>query len=142
VSAPALSSEPALPPTGEATPTQGTTDDLAGLLARWLDVIREVSRNPAIRPIIIEARPISFEGSTVTLGFPESKPFMRDHAERKRSAIEEGISQVVGRPVAIRFTVTNLDSYPPLGVDADAERLLAEARRIFADDLADVGEVS
>jgi hypothetical protein len=126
---------------GDAGSAEGT-DDLAGLLARWLDVIREISRNPAIRPIIIEARPISFEGSTVTLGFPESKPFMRDHAERKRSAIEEGIAQVVGRSVAIRFTVTNLDSYPPLGEGADAERLLSEARRIFADDLADVGEVS
>ena len=38
--------------------------------------------------------------------------------------------------------MTNLDAYPPLADDADAERLLSEARRIFADDLADVGEVS
>jgi hypothetical protein len=49
---------------------------------------------------------------------------------------------VLGRKIVVRCVVTNLDAYPPLDEGVDAERLLAEARRIFADDLADVGEVS
>jgi hypothetical protein len=36
---------------------------------------------------------------------------------------------------------TNLDLLPPLPMDEEAERVIAAARRIFADDLVDAGEV-
>ncbi len=42
----------------------------------------------------------------------------------------------------MRFVVANLEQAPALPADADAAFVLAEARRIFADDLVDVGEVS
>ena len=112
------------------------------LLAAWPGVVREMSRLPALKQLILESRPIALEGAVVTLGFPEGKAFLRDAADRRRSQIEEGVAAALGRTVAIRCVVTNLDAYPPLADDGDAERLLAEARRIFADDLADVGEVS
>ena len=48
----------------------------------------------------------------------------------------------MGRPVGVRCVATNLDLAPPLPADEDAQRLLSEARRIFAEDLVDVGEVS
>lgn len=108
----------------------------------WPAVVQEMSRQPALKPIIVESRPMSVDGAVVTLGFPESKAFLRDIADRKRSVIEEGVARVIGRPVAIRCVVTNLDLFAPLPGDGEAERLLAEARRIFADDLVDVGEVS
>jgi len=37
---------------------------------------------------------------------------------------------------------TNLDLMPPLPADADAAHILAEAHRIFAEDMADVPEVT
>ena len=44
---------------------------------------------------------------------------------------------MIGHPVTVRCVVANVE-LPPTGSDD----LVAEARRIFADDLADVGEVS
>jgi hypothetical protein len=41
----------------------------------------------------------------------------------------------------VRCVATNIDVVPAAS-DADADYLLNEARRIFADDLVDVGEVS
>ena len=78
----------------------------------------------------------------MTLGFPEEKDFLREAAERKRAGIEAGISGYLGHDVGVRCVVSNLDLLPPLPADADAERILAEAQRIFADDMADVGEVN
>jgi hypothetical protein len=112
------------------------------LLAAWPVVVREMSRLPALKQLIIESRPIAVEDGVVTLGFPEGRAFLRDAADKRKSAIEDGLAKVIGRPVLVRCVVTNLDVYPPLADDADAERLITEARRIFADDLADVGEVS
>ena len=44
--------------------------------------------------------------------------------------------------MAVRCVATNLDLVPPLPDDAEAAHILAEAQRIFAEDLADVGEVT
>ena len=74
----------------------------------------------------------------MTLGFPEEQAFLKDVAERRRPGIEAGIGEVLGRPVAVRCVVANLE-LARAGAPSD---LVAEARRIFADDLADVGEVS
>jgi hypothetical protein len=77
----------------------------------------------------------------VTLGFPEAKAFLKDHAERKRPDLEAAVAQFLGRPVTVRCVATNLDvvSPPP---DDEAAFVLNEARRIFAEDLLDVGEVT
>jgi hypothetical protein len=81
------------------------------------------------------------DGTVVTLGFPEGMAFLADVAERRRANLEEGIARYLGHPVAVRCVATNLDI---TGVDpgaTDGERLLVEARRIFADDLVEVAEV-
>jgi hypothetical protein len=77
----------------------------------------------------------------VTLGFPEGQAFLKDVAERRRANLEEGISQFLGRSVAVRCVATNLDLIPPV-TDDDSNPLFAEARRIFAEDIADIEEVS
>ena len=51
--------------------------------------------------------------------------------------IEAGIAEVVGHPVTVHCVVANVE-LPP----AASDDLVAEARRIFAEELADVGEVS
>jgi hypothetical protein len=56
--------------------------------------------------------------------------------------LEERIGELLGHPVNVRCVATNLDLVPPLPDDPEAARVVAEARRIFADDLVDVGEVS
>jgi hypothetical protein len=84
---------------------------------------------------------MSVEGNVVTLGFPEGQPFYRELVERRRQILEDGVGRFLGRSVAVRCVATNLDLVPaPAG--GDDGRLIEEARRIFADDLADVGEVS
>ena len=133
--------EPPAPPS-VAIPAPAAAADMEALLAAWPVVVREMSRLPALKQLIIESRPIALEEGVVTLGFPEGRAFLRDAADKRKSAIEDGLAKVIGRTILVRCVVTNLDAYPPLADDADAERLLSEARRIFADDLADVGEVN
>jgi DNA polymerase-3 subunit gamma/tau len=116
--------------------------ELERLLAGWRELVAELGQHPPIKALLAEARPIAVESNVVTLGFPETKAFLKDIAERRRTNLEEGIGRFLGRAVAVRCVATNLDVFAPLPDDVDRERLLSEARRIFADDLVDVGEVS
>ncbi|MEX1169621.1 MAG: hypothetical protein WEE50_05705, partial [Chloroflexota bacterium] len=92
------------------------------------------------KPLVIACRPVAVEGNIVTLGFPEEQAFLKDAAERRKAAIETGIGAVLGRAVGVRCVVANVE-VAATG-SADAAYVLAEARRIFADDIVDVGEVS
>jgi DNA polymerase III subunit gamma/tau len=133
-----MPTEPASKPT-ESPPTAPPSGDLATLLAAWAELVGSTS--PAVKAVITECRPLSVESNVVVLGFPESKGFLKDHAERKRPEIEAAVGQVLGRAVAVRCIATNIDVVP-LPSDSDAAFVLAEAKRIFADDLVDVGEVN
>jgi DNA polymerase-3 subunit gamma/tau len=142
--APAPSTSPA--PAGQSagqSATNGTPDTPLDALYRvWPDVVAWISQMPAVKPLIVVCRPIAMDGNVVTLGFPESQGFLKDVAERRRTTLEEGVAKFLGRAVAVRCVATNLELAPPAPPDQEAERLLAEARRIFADDLVDIGEVS
>ncbi|HVL53066.1 MAG TPA: DNA polymerase III subunit gamma/tau [Vitreimonas sp.] len=117
-----------------------TSPDLDRLVVSWASIVSSV--RPATRAVITECRPLSVEGNTVTLGFPEAKAFLKDVADRKRPDLEAAVGGFLGRSVAVRCVATNLDLLPPMPGDPDGAFVLAEARRIFADDLVDVGEVS
>jgi hypothetical protein len=104
--------------------------------------VADLSQQPAVKPLILACRPIAVDDHAITLGFPEHQSFLKDALERRRTAVEAGIASRLGRPVNVRFVATNVDLLPPLPEDAESARLLAEAKRIFADDLVDVGEVS
>lgn len=118
---------------GEAT--------LEELRRRWPEIVGHISQHPPTKPLIAACRPIGVDGSVVTLGFPEEQAFLKDVAERRRGILEEGVGRYLGRPVIVRCVATNLDVVAPSPGDDEAARLLDEARRIFADDLLDVGEV-
>jgi hypothetical protein len=77
----------------------------------------------------------------VTLGFPEDQTFLRALVDKRRSVLEDGIGAVLGHPVAVRCVATNLDLVPELPVDDDAAFVLAQAQRIFGDDVTDAGDV-
>ncbi|HEX8940595.1 MAG TPA: DNA polymerase III subunit gamma/tau [Candidatus Limnocylindrales bacterium] len=134
---PPAASEPA---TASAAQPDAADEVLAQLRARWPEVVTIVSRHPPSKPLIAACRPIAVDGNVVTLGFPEDQSFFKEVAEKRRPHLEEGIGHVLGRPVAVRCVATNLE-LPPAAEDPEAARLLAEARRIFAEDLLDVGEV-
>jgi DNA polymerase-3 subunit gamma/tau len=137
-------------PTTETTETTATTattetngtEPIDVLRARWGEVTAILTQSPPMKPLIEACRPISVEDHVVTLGFPEDKAFLKDALERRRSALEEGIGRVLGRAVNVRCVATNLEHVPAVAVDPTASDLISEARRIFADDLVDVGEVS
>src|SRR4029079_19787811 len=93
--------------------------------------------HPPTKPLIVSCRPVAVDGAIVTLGFPEEQAFLKDQAERRKPGIEAGIAAVIGHPVTVHCVVANVE-LPP----AASEDLVAEARRIFAEELAVVGEVS
>ena len=104
-------------------------------------MVARVSANPPAKPLIVECRPISVEDGLVTLGFPESKAFLKDLLEKRRGILEEHISAVLGRSVAVHCVATNVDVLPDLPTDDEAAWILAEARRIFGEEGADPAEV-
>ena len=129
------------PPAAEppaAAPAAGS--DLDRLLTNWADIVTSV--RPATRAVITECRPMSVDGNVVTLGFPEAKAFLKDVAERKRVDLEAAVGGFLGRSVSVRCVATNIDLVPAANGDDEAGRIFAEAKRIFEDDLVDVGEVS
>jgi DNA polymerase III subunit gamma/tau len=117
------------------------TGDLAVLRDRWPEIVARISAHPPTKPLIVVCRPISVEDGVVILGFPEDKAFLRDVAERRRAVLEENISAVLGRSVAVRCVATNIDVVPDLPSDDEAAWILAEARRIFGEEGADPAEV-
>ena len=130
---------PRIAPARAPAPARGDAPELDNLLAHWDEIVASV--RPATRAVITECRPLSVEGDMVTLGFPEAKAFLKDVAERKRPDLEAAVGGFLGRAVTVRCVATNVDLVAPTN-DVDAAFVLSEARRIFAEDLVDVGEVS
>ncbi len=123
-------------PTAPAPAPQG---DLADIRAAWPQIVTAIGRNPANRPLVATCRPVEMRDGILVLGFPEDQAFMRDIAERKRLVLEDGIAAVVGRPVAVRCVVTNLELVE--AVDPGEGDLVAQARRIFEGELVGVEDV-
>jgi len=139
-------------PTLEDVPaTEAVAEKLAGtdaseltldrIVAAWPEIVVRLSQKPAVKQLILACRPVALDGAFVSLGFPEEQAFLRDVAERKKADIEAGVAEVVGRDIAVRCVVANVEIAPPMDPDGSGY-LMAEARRIFGDDLADVEEVS
>jgi DNA polymerase-3 subunit gamma/tau len=144
--APAAAAEPATTPSSATQPGPvgggQVSPQLTELQGHWASIVADLSQQPAVKPLILACRPIAVDDHAITLGFPEHQSFLKDALERRRTAVETGIAARLGRPVNVRFVATNVDLLPPMPEDAESARLLAEAKRIFADDLVDVGEVS
>jgi hypothetical protein len=128
-------------PTATAVAASDATAELTldRIVAAWPEIVTRLSQKPAIKQLIVTCRPVALDGVIVSLGFPEEQAFLRDVAERKKAAIESGVAEVIGRDVGIRCVVANIEV---TAADApDDGYLLSEARRIFGEDLVDVGEI-
>ncbi len=122
-------------------PTTAADDGIDRLRAVWPEVVAVLSQSPPVKPLIAACRPVSVDGPIVTLGFPEDQAFLKDALERRRSMLEDGIGRVLGHAVNVRCVATNLEHVPDVQAGPSSD-LISEARRIFAEDLVDVGEVS
>jgi len=124
-----------------ASTTPAAEDPLVELRRRWPEVVALISRHPPTKPLIEACRPMAVDGATVTLGFPESQLFLRDVADRRRPTLEEGLSRVLGRPIAVRCIATNveMDVAPP--ADPEGSAVIAAARAVWGDELVGVREV-
>jgi DNA polymerase-3 subunit gamma/tau len=130
---------------GDAETASGDTkteSEIARVRARWTEILATVGRNPALRPLIQECRPVSVEGRVIVLGFPEDKAFLATALERRRPILEQEISQVLGASYGVRCVATNVEDLPDVAADDESRALLDQARRIFVGEAADVGEVS
>jgi DNA polymerase-3 subunit gamma/tau len=134
--APATATTPAPTPSAAGPAPTNADPALAEILAAWPAIVEQLSAHPPTKPLIVKCRPVAVDGAIVTLGFPEEQAFLKDQAERRRPGIEAGIAAVIGHPVTVRCVVANVE------LAAGSDDLVAEARRIFADELADIGEVS
>ena len=134
---PAATEEPSV---AAAPATNGTDLSLDRIVAAWPDIVTVLSRQPVIKPLILMCRPVALDGVIVTLGFPEEQAFLREIAERKKAGIEAGIREVIGTDIGVRCVVANIEVPAPT-TGGDDGYLMAEARRIFGDDLADVVEI-
>jgi DNA polymerase III subunit gamma/tau len=132
---PVVADEPQPPPKPATPVTVGVGDELDRLVNDWPEIVRSV--RPATRAVLTECRPIAVDGNVVTLGFPEAKAFLKDHAERRRQDVEAAVSGHLGREISVRSVATNIEVAPIGG----AEDLVAEAKRIFGEDLVEVAEI-
>ena len=121
-------------------PRARTGPTLQLLLERWAEIVELISKSPPTKPLIVACRPVGVDGSIVTLGFPEAQSFYKDVAERRRAILEDGVSRVLGMPVSVRCVAANVE-IAPLPQDPDSTRLLTEFKRIYGDDVVDVGDV-
>lgn len=131
---------PVPPPTAVPADHAASAPTLAVLLERWSEVVEVISKNPPTKPLILACRPIGVEGRVVTLGFPETQSFLKDVAERRRAALEDGVSRVLGVPVSVRCVAANVE-VASLPGGPEGTKLMDEFRRIFGDDVIDVGNV-
>ncbi len=113
--------------------------DIATVRKAWPQVVEAIGSNPANRPLVATCRPVEIDDGVLVLGFPEDQAFMRDIAERKRRVLEDGIASVVGRSMAVRCVVTNLELVEP--VDTGEGDLVSQAKRIFDGELTGVEEI-
>ena len=124
-----------------ASPGQARTGDdlLRDIQDRWPDIVAWIGRNPANKPLVQNCRPVEVRDGIVILGFPENQPFLREKAEHRRSALEDGLAHVLGRPVGVRCVVANVEL--PETSDREDLDLVAQARKVFGGELTEVGDI-
>ena len=106
---------------------------------RWAEIVAWIGRNPANKPLVANCRPVEVRDGIVILGFPENQPFLREKAEQRRKELEDGLAHVLGHPVGVRCVVANVELADTS--DRDDLDLVAQARKVFGGDLADVDDI-
>ena len=134
-------------PTPTTTPAAAPPDGVAGIRARWAEVV--ASASPALRPLLTECRPVALDGARLTLAFPEERGFMREKVTNRAGSIEQLLATVLGGSWAVDCIASNVE-LEPLTVqqavaadagDPDGQALLDGVLRITGGELVDAPEV-
>ncbi len=85
--------------------------ELATVAACWpavIDIVRQA--NQLLGALLVDARPVSVEGSDVTLAFPKSKAFAQRKAQQDdyRRATAEALRSVIGAPMNLRYELRDV----------------------------------
>ncbi len=110
--------EPAASPA--AASTAPPPDGVAGIRARWADVV--ASASPALRPLLTECRPVALDGARLTLAFPEERGFMREKVTNRAGSIEQLLTTVLGGSWAVDCIASNVELEPLTVQQAVASR--------------------
>ena len=137
----ATAAQPGSGTSSDAAMPAGPDDALARLVERWPEVVSTVSRNPAVRPLVAACRPLRLDGDVVVLGFPEDKRFLREKAEQRLAALEAGVAAVLGPGFRVRCVAANIEALAAPAAESIGRENLEQAKRVFGDDLVDIGEV-
>ena len=101
---PGATPPPASPPVREPPPPEPVAEfSLEEVTQRWNDLLRILrSVNHSLEALMRSGKPISVEGGALLIGFPYS--FHRDKVdeEANRRAVEDALTQLLGRPVRVR----------------------------------------
>jgi DNA polymerase III subunit gamma/tau len=99
------SDSPVAPPsTSAAQPTAPPPDirwELAWLQANWLQVVDTLMtrRQMAVAGLVKPAAVAAFDGSTLTLNYPQNQDILRQRASQGLTAIEQSLSALAGRAI-------------------------------------------
>ena len=106
---------------------------------RTLDraIVTWIGRNPLNKPLVANCRPVEVRDGVLILGFPENQPFLREKAEQRRNGAR---GRARTRPWAGRSGYAACGQRRAGGSPATADDLdlVAQARKVFGGDLADV----
>jgi len=94
---------PASPPVREPPSPEPAPFSLEEVGQRWNDLLRILrSVNHSLEALMRSGKPISVEGGALLIGF--AYPFHRDKVdeEANRRAVEDALTQLLGRPVRVR----------------------------------------
>ncbi len=95
---------PTTPPVREQPPPGPAAEfSLEEVTGRWNDMLRLLrSVNHSLEALMRSGRPVSVEGGALLIGF--AYPFHRDKVdeETNRRAVEDALTQLLGRPVRVR----------------------------------------
>ena len=83
-------------------------EDLQTLKRDWQDIIEKMSKKAVLaRSILVDARPIGVEADCVVIGFDSEFPeeMERFQSGRDRRALEQAMSNLLGRKVKTEFTL-------------------------------------
>ena len=84
------------PPTAPAPTRRRRWSDCA---RRWPEIVERVSANPLLKPLVAACRPVEVAGRGRRPGLPRGDAVLREKAEQRRAALEDGVEAVLGRPV-------------------------------------------
>ena len=99
-----------------ATEPEGGEDELKSMVAHWHEMVDRIGHTAVLaKGYLLDAKPVSITGNTVTIGFDPEFATNKDKIDfpRNRNAIKQVLGEVLKRDVNVEFTVLDSRSTLP-----------------------------